>query len=368
MNAKDKFKHRFTRGLKVLKGILQNIYKVITPVINKIIGFILKFIKITFRYLLSIRVGIRPEFKRWLRGVKSEGIKGVFGKGGEVTSQSHPRDIRSYFSIRHLKILSRKLKLVKLTSIVFPILFAVLILNRVSPISAQLTGYEERLNGYLLENDVVVGVEKDTNLNDQIYFVFEGEKNFVTDSTNAKGGENTQGEYITWMETIDGNWQIILYHIPTETRTQLTYAGNNVNPLVSDGKVVWEGIRVNENWQVYLYDGSMMGPISSGDASFKPDINGNFIVYSRKDINEQWRSTAYSINDRENVDIDFGEKNKYVRLKNKDIIIGYEGDQKKFSLNVEDLMLLELGALSSQSSATIESVQEEIELLMGEGQ
>ncbi len=366
--SRYKLKSKFKKSLKVLKSIYSKVGRVVMTQSSRVLKFSLRSGKNVLKYILSVRVGIRPEFRGWVKGFKQRSIKdnAEFIRGyNETDSRLHRAPLQGDFKLKGLKKYFVKYKAGRLIGLLLPVIFAVLILKHVSPISAQLLGYEERLNSYLSENNITVGVEMDADKTDQVYYIFEGEKNFVTDSKNAKGGVDSKNEYITWMESVDGNWQIFLYHIPTKIKTQLTYAGNNVNPRVSNGKVVWEGIRVNENWQVYLYDGSTIGPISSGDASFKPDINGNFVVYSRKDINEQWRSTAYSINDRENVDIDFGERNKYVSLRDKDILIGFEGNQKKFSLNVEDLMILNLGTLSSQSSASIESIQKEIDMLTG---
>lgn len=346
---------------------------------------VLKGIKRLVKFVLSIRVGIRPEF---ISGIKNFELR--IRKGKSTWDYGRLKDVKgiyrnlreymrrllrfTWFGVIHhrrndpttlaLRGASKK-RIGKVVGLVLPILIAVLILKYVSPISAQLTGYEERLNSYLADNNVTAGTEKNAELIDQVYYTFENVKNFVTDSKNAKGGVATKNEDITWMESVDGNWQIFLYNIPTKIRTQLTYAGNNVNPKVDGGNVVWEGIRTGSDWQVYLYDGLSLGPISTGDPSFKPDISGNFVVYSRKDVNDQWRSTAYSINDRENVDIDFGEDNKYVSLKDKDLFIGFEGKAKKFSLNVEDLMILRLGALSSKSSASIEAIQKEIDGLTG---
>ena len=333
-----------------------------------ILSYLFEFIKYIFlygkkliKYLLSLRIGIQPQFKSGLRNFDFKtsilGIKRKLQNLRQINFQGIKRRVKRVF-------LSKKSA--KLYAYLLPVIIALVVLRVVSPISAQLSGFDERLSQYLLNNDPVVGIEKDADLNDQVYYLFEGNKYFVTDSAGAKGEAVSSNENIAWSESVAGNWQIFLYNIPTSILTQLTYSGNNVSPKISDGKVVWQGIRSDGDWQVYLYDGTSIGPVSSGDQSFTPDIKGNFVVYSRKDISGQWRSTAYSINDREAVDIDYGEDNQYVKLDGKNIIIGFKGKSKKFNLNVEDLLILNLGSLSPLSSSSIESIQNEIDALLAQ--
>ena len=174
------------------------------------------------------------------------------------------------------------------------------------------------------------------------------------------------------MSLIDGYWQIFLHEMITEKTIQLTRGGNNVNPKIDNGRVVWEGW-INGSWQVFLSDGTAIIPITSGDMAINPMIEGNYVVYSRKDIDDQWRSEAYSVKEKKSLEISFGEENRYVELDQGKILLGTkEKARKTFPLLVEDLFLLNLPSLKegdkTDTGVTAEEILNEINVLLKENE
>ncbi len=252
-----------------------------------------------------------------------------------------------------------------------PVVMSGLLLYATRPSFAQLNDYDTRLAQYVVANNVNVGVQADEEGITQIYFDYDGTRNVITAERRTSASPVTEREYITWMSEIAGFWQIFLYHIPSKTTTQLTYSGSNTNPRVSDGKVVWEGWEYNPpagGWQIYLYTGTSILKLTSGDISINPEIEGDYVVYGRKDANGTWRSVGYSISGQSWIDIAVGEKSQYPKLKNKKIQLGLtEGFQEQFSLQIDDLFLLQLGSVPlsnpSQIQTTIDTLQAEIDAM-----
>jgi beta propeller repeat protein len=248
--------------------------------------------------------------------------------------------------------------------LVLPVFAAILILIVAAPAMAQLGDQRTRLLTYVLSNDLDAGIEADEEGYGQVYFVFEGDKFIITDSRTSKGGVQVNHEDVVWIEQVDGLWQIFRYNIATNTTTQFTFSGNNVNPKVSGGKVVWEGIRQNGNWQIYVYDGTILGPITSGDMAANPQIDGDYIVFARKDINNQWKSQIYKFSQRKTLDIAIGIENRNPDIEGGEIFLGIKNfNRRRFPLNVDDLFLLDLPPLSTDSISTSQ-VREELQGLI----
>jgi len=235
----------------------------------------------------------------------------------------------------------------KLYRLTIPLFVSVLIFIIGRPVLAQTLTQEQALQQALVNGDVIVGSEIGNNGFRQVYYIFNGSKEFVTDNNYTSADPNIEGEYITWMSQISGVWQIFLYHIPTDNTVQITLTGNNVNPKISEGRVVWEGW-IDGGWQVFFFDGTKVTQLTSGDLSMNPEIEGDNIIYGRKDVTETWRAVVYSISRDEVQDVTTGLSAKHPALENGKIILGRVGDKggEEFPLTVDDLFLLDLAPLT----------------------
>jgi hypothetical protein len=169
----------------------------------------------------------------------------------------------------------------------------------------RLVSAQANLNEYLFVNDVTVGVE---TVNDyrQVYYEFQGNKTFITTGPLNSHSPATRGQYITFVKNIQGAGQIFVYHVNSQTTTQLTFASTNLNPNVDrEGRVAWEGwVDDQETWQVFYYDTLAMSQLTSGDTSVNPDIDSGFIVFDRHDrLAGLWHTVGYSINEKVTSDL-----------------------------------------------------------------
>ncbi len=230
----------------------------------------------------------------------------------------------------------------------------------ITPVFAQLEDFDTRLSQYTVSQTPLVGSEtRGEGGYEQIYYLFEDNKYFLTDEAYSHGAAVADHEKIAWMTKIDGMWQIFLYNLTTKQLLQLTHGGNNVDPKISGGKVVWQGW-IDGTWQIFFYDGKTVAKLTSGDTSVNPDISGDYIVYSRKDKNNLWRGTGFSIPENKELDIAVGNEYKVIKLAGTDIKYGGEA-RSRFPLTIEDLFTLKLGVLQSTSSgASYESILAEL--------
>lgn len=235
----------------------------------------------------------------------------------------------------------------------------------IRPALAQLSPEQQQtLSDYVKDHNVEVGTELKDGFR-QIYYVYNGEKVFITTTNYTSANPITEREYVAWQSQIDSGWRIFLYHIPSGTTTQLTDFGINVNPRISGNKVVWEG-QDNGVWQVYLFDGIRVSQITSGDMSLNPEIEGDFIVYGRKDL-AGWRASIYSLIEKKEKDIITGELAQDPKLNNGKILIrNISGKVEEFNLNPQDLFTLDLAPLTVDvpdvpETVTIEEILEELE-------
>ena len=219
---------------------------------------------------------------------------------------------------------------------------------------------------YAQETNPNVGSEVGNHGFRQIYYVDEkGEKMFITDGMFTSADPMREGDYVTYMSKIQGNWQIFLHHIPTDINTQLTVRGNNVNPKIENGLVVWEGWapsvgpgQVGGTWQVFLYDGTGVRQLTAGDTSVYPDIEDGYIIMARRDSNGSWRSVLYSINDKTFAQVSIVQSAKHPKLQGKKIFHGNE----EFPLITDDIYLLGFDRLPTAEPTPIteEDIVEEI--------
>lgn len=256
-----------------------------------------------------------------------------------------------------------------------PIFISFALFTGVRPILAELSTFEENLSNLLQVEGVEVGSESVDGFT-QIYYLFEGEKKFVTDGSQNSRQPHSAGEHIVWVTDVNGAGQIFLYHIPSGHLIQLTHYGTNLEPRVSkNGNVVWEGWvdqydsenrLVSEGWQILVFDGKTIKQITQGDLSVDPDIEGDFIVYARKGSAGFWRSVAYSISEDKHIDVTSGSDAEAPKLVNGDIFVGPAIEaQKRYALKITDLFLLDLPPLYADAAkkVTVEDILAEIETL-----
>jgi hypothetical protein len=229
-----------------------------------------------------------------------------------------------------------------------PIIIASLLFVVVRPTFAQVVERQANLAQYLTVNNVEVGKEVNNGYL-RVYYLYEGSKNFVSQENQNSKHPHSNGEYIVWVTEIgDQPGQIFLYHIPTDSIIQITNSSTNLQPAVSrDGRVVWEGW-IDGGWQVFFFDGKSVRQLTSGDISMDPEIEGDNIIYGRKDIVGVWRAVVYSISRDTTKEVITGIATKRPALENGKIILGRVGGKggEEFPLTVEDLFLLDLGPLT----------------------
>jgi hypothetical protein len=203
-----------------------------------------------------------------------------------------------------------------------PIIIAGVLFLAVRPSLAQLAQQQADLVQYLIDNNVEVGSEVVDGHN-HVYYLFQDEKIFITTDGYNNRMPVTKGEYIVFVKDMNGAGQVFLYHILSDQTTQLTHTSTNLDPKVSrDGWVVWEGWDAQvDGWQVFLFDGTSIEQLSGGELSMNPDIEGENIVYSSRDVAGVWRAVAYSKRGDKYVDVTTGEKAREPKLREGKIIL-----------------------------------------------
>jgi len=199
----------------------------------------------------------------------------------------------------------------------------------------------------------------------QVFHTRGGGKTFITDNQFVSANPMIEGDYVTYMSQISGSWQVFLYHIPSNTKTQLTVTGNNVNPRIENGLTVWEGWvdppEGEASWQVFLYDGTGVKQLTNGDLSVNPDIEGDNIIMARRGIAGTWRSVLYSLVDGSFADITTGIVSKHPRLVGKKI---FHNDEE-FPLITDDIYLLGFEAIPSVDELTPITEEDILEEILG---
>jgi hypothetical protein len=216
----------------------------------------------------------------------------------------------------------------------------------VRPTFAQIVSGQVDLAEYITANNVALGLEYNESGYRQIFYSFQGNKTFITSGANNVALPSAEGEYIVYMSQVQGSWQIFMYNILNGTTTRLSHGGNNVNPLIKDGNVVWESY-TDEGWQVILFDGVKVMQLTTGDASMNPDVEGDYVIYGRKDTAGTWRSVVYSLTEDKAIEVSFGNKAKRPKLK-KGKVLFYQGssNEEEFPLTVEDIFVLDFTSLN----------------------
>lgn len=223
----------------------------------------------------------------------------------------------------------------------FPLLIAAVLFAVVRPALAQ-TVPGGGLSEYLASGSVEVGTE-DIEGYQQIYYLYQDKKTFITQGSVNSTLPDSHGDYIVYRKSINGLDQIFLYDILADSTVQLTMTGNNTNPRVDEGKVVWEGWD-GETWQIFYFNGESTKQITDGVTSVNPDIDGGNIVYARRDASG-WRTVLLMTSNNKTYDVQVGDEAKYPRIKNGKIFLGDPTSQKEFPLTPNDLERLGLPGL-----------------------
>ena len=250
------------------------------------------------------------------------------------------------------------MKLIK--SWLIPIIIAILLFIVVQPTLAQLGEQQESLVDYLASKNVEVG-EEVVNGFLQIYYLYNGAKTYVSPEGQNSKQPSTNGAYIVWVtEKNDVPGQIFLFNILTSTSAiQISNSGTNLNPKVNrEGKVVWEEW-VENRWQISLFDGTSVQQLTSGDESFNPEIEGDIVSYTRRDIAGTYRAVVYSISKKEGKEVTTGDSAKHPKVRNGKILLA--DGLEEFPLTVEDLFVLDLAPLSAPSEVTVTDIARELE-------
>ncbi len=132
----------------------------------------------------------------------------------------------------------------------------------------------------------------------QIYTIFNDEKVFFsTESRNHTQGM-AAGQYVVWVETVNGAGQIVRYDIPTRTEVRITDSSTNQHPRVNAaGLVVWERW-LDDRWQLFYFDGISTIQLTDGDVSTDPELEGNQLLFNRQDSEGEWSAYAYDFDAR----------------------------------------------------------------------
>lgn len=215
------------------------------------------------------------------------------------------------------------------------------------PVFAQLIeGQTVSLIDFLKTDNVTVGSETIEGYT-QVYYVFNNEKVFITQGSVNSNLPVTDGEMIVYRKSLAGGDHIFLYDLLTDQTVQLSSSGHNTNPDIDGKNVVWEG-QVGGNWQIFLYNGMKVDQLTNGEISINADIEGDYVVFSTKDITGTWRSMIYSIANKKAKEITIGESSKHTKIKNGSIFLGL--GEETFTLTAEDIFVLDLVSIPETAS------------------
>lgn len=238
-----------------------------------------------------------------------------------------------------------------------PVFVALSFLLIFNPALAQFTPNLDLFpSDYLKDNNVEVGSETVDGYS-QVYYLIEGDKEFITEGSTNSTLPHTSGEYIVYRKSLVGGDQIFLYNILKGQAVQLTYSRNNTNPRVSkNGNVVWERW-IQDSWQIFLYDGIKIIQLTSEDLSLSPDINEDYAIYARRDIAGTYRSEIYSIGEGKTKEVAIGMPSKKPTLESGKIMLKGEGVEE-FPLKPEDFFVLDLASMSNSEGPITVTVDE----------
>jgi hypothetical protein len=183
--------------------------------------------------------------------------------------------------MERIKLLkSRKSTVIRLGVILFSIIIATLLY-------ANLTKTNEPspndLKLYLKNNKLDAGADVNGDFQ-QVYYIYKGKRQYVTDGASNHTWVRSSGNYIAWLETPNqqNNSLVVLYNVLTKAKTQLTFYGVSSWVQLEGNRVVWED-RNGEKPEIYYYDGVLVSKITDGKyPSARPAIHGNRVAYAQE--------------------------------------------------------------------------------------
>lgn len=150
------------------------------------------------------------------------------------------------------------------------------------------------LKGYLKNNRLQVGTAVNGQ-HQQVYYLYEGRKIFITEGTSNRTWARASGNYITWIETPyqSNNNLVYIYDVLSKTKAQLTFYGSSLRPVADGNRAVWEDHN-GEKPAIYYYDGTSAVKLT-GDTypSVRPAIHGNKIAYAQEVGTDDWQVVLY---------------------------------------------------------------------------
>lgn len=194
----------------------------------------------------------------------------------------------------------------------------------------------QEVHGLFLASQGVEVVVEEREGRKQVAYQFENEHKVITDDGFVKARPDTERGEIVWMALIESNWQIFRHNLLTEETMQLTSFGNNANPRVSGGRIVWES-QIGGVWQVMLWADGELRQVTSGNAvASDVDIDQEWLVYRRQSGDKhEWRVVLENLVTGEKIDMGVGNR---PRFEDGELVWGVERDGRevteRFSLRV----------------------------------
>lgn len=242
----------------------------------------------------------------------------------------------------------------KLNSWLIPIIISFVFIVVASPALADLIDNALPASAYLIDQ---VGSET-IDGHQRVFVVAGGQKNFISDPSYNSFQATSSADYVAYVGQIEGAGQIFLYHGPTNSTLKVTDSSTNQKPRVTpDGKLAWERW-IGNHWEVFYYDGAVSRPLTPGETTLNPKIDGQFLIFAKRLPSGQWASIAYSLADNTFQDIFTGPQAKDLPVSDGRLTLP-SGE----NISLTSAFNLGLGALAvPESPATVSAAVIESEL------
>lgn len=182
---------------------------------------------------------------------------------------------------------------------VLPVLLSVVILFGINTqVQADPAPTTSELAQYLENNELRVATAV-TGDYSQVYYRYQGRSIVLTKEGYNHSHAVSSGRYIAWEGLLDGDGQIFLYDILSDSLIQLSSTGNNQTPFVYQNTVTWQSWD-GQRWQIMYYDGFSVRQITDGsNPAVYASTNGRQILYAEQLESDHWKAQAYEISSGE---------------------------------------------------------------------
>jgi hypothetical protein len=174
------------------------------------------------------------------------------------------------------------------------VIVVALLLGISSRVSASTAPNVDALTVYLQTHQLDLG-NQEVKGYQQIYYIYNGERVFITEQGYNHVYAGASGQYIAWEGLLIDGGQIFLHNILTNSTIQLTSIGTNVEPSIYQDKVVWrswDGV----HWQLYYYDGLQIIRITNDNySSIHASVNASQIIYAKQLSADDWQAESYNL-------------------------------------------------------------------------